>query len=352
MAILAPFRRIAAVALTVVNRKLQNVIENLRMTQGIAIGYSNGRTTFDELRVLPDGSIWIAGWSTEATPDIATVLRGGEPCALVSSYRTYRPDVAAALGGGDAFLGFEATYAAPAAPRGAALEIRVGETVVHDGRVEPSRGAPHYAPLLDSERVFGRDDIYGSGPPVAEAHVEVLALASTMSGKVLDFGCGAGFLVERMRARGVDAHGIEIDRPEIRTHLIGNVAPYVTLYDGALPLPYADDSFDGVISVEVLEHIPNFADIVPELARVVRERLIVTVPDASAIPQLFHANVVPWHLLESTHFNFFTARSLQTLLAAHFSNVRMHKIGQNRTNGIPWSTSLMAICTGPKGRSA
>lgn len=342
---LATIRRIAAVALTAVNRKLQNVIENLRMTHGIAIGYSNGRTTFDELRVLPDGSIWIAGWSTEPTPDAATVLRGGESCALVSSYRTYRPDVAAALGDGERFRGFEAVYAAPAKAADASLELRIGETSMHRSRVEASRGEPHYAALLDSQRVFVRDEIYGYGPPVAAALAEVLDLASTLRGDVLDFGCGAGFLVDYMRGKGIAAHGIEIDRPAVREHLMPGAAPYVRLYDGSLPLPFADESFDGVISTEVLEHIPNYAQIVPELARVTRDALILTVPDAEAIPRLFHANVVPWHLLESTHFNFFTEHSLRALLAPHFAQIRMLKIGLNRTNGIPWCTSLVAVCT-------
>lgn len=341
---LAALRRIAAVALTAVNRKLRNVIENLRMTQGIAIGYSNGHTTFDELRVLPDGSIWIAGWSTGETPDAATVLRGGERCALVSSYRTYRPDVAVALGGGDGFRGFEAVYAAPSAPTDASLELRVGDASVHKSRVGPNLGAPHYAMLLDSERILVRDEIYGSGPPVAAALAEVLDLASTLRGDVLDFGCGAGFLVDYMRSKSIAAQGIEIDRPAIRQHLIQRIAPHVRLYDGSLPLPFNDESFDGIISTEVLEHIPSYGDIVPELARITCDTLILTVPDAEAIPRLFHANVVPWHLLESTHFNFFTEHSLRALLEPHFGDVRMLKIGLNRTNGIPWCTSLVAVC--------
>src|SRR5262249_38223481 len=124
---LSALRRIAAGVLSLLNRRLQKALENLRMTHGIPLGYSNGRTTFDELRVLPDAAIWIGGWSSEAIPDPATVLRGGDVCRCVSSYRTYRPDVAAALGDADRFRGFEAIYAAPAAPAGADLEIRVGD---------------------------------------------------------------------------------------------------------------------------------------------------------------------------------------------------------------------------------
>ena len=316
------------------------------LTQATPLLYNDGRCALDELRVLPDGCVWISGWCIDpfnvGTPE---VILGDESLRLSNVYRTFRPDVARALDASNPYLGFEAIYASPVDSNDGHLRVHVNGAVVHEATVRLTPNQPHYAALLESKRVYTRAEIYGSGLPVATTTTEILALALSLSGKTLDFGCGAGYLVQRMREGGIDASGIEIDRPEIRTHMLAGSAPYIRLYDGSFPLPFADASFESAIAVEVIEHIPTYELAVAELARIVSRQLIVTVPDASSIPRLFHAHVVPWHLLESTHFNFFTLQSLEALLSRHFSTVRMRKIGRISTNGIPWYTSVVAVCT-------
>lgn len=120
--------------------------------------------------------------------------------------------------------------------------------------------------------------------------------------------------------------------------------PFVKITDGALPLPYVDDQFESIIATEVIEHVADPVAVVAELARINSKRAVITVPDASAIPDLFYANVVPWHLLESTHFNFFTINSLSSLLKPHYSRIDFAKIGSATVNGIPWHTNLVASC--------
>ncbi len=48
---------------------------------------------------------------------------------------------------------------------------------------------------------------------------------------------------------------------------------------------------------------------VAEIARVTRDRFLVTVPDMGVLPHLISAHVVPRHLLERTHRWGFTERS-------------------------------------------
>jgi hypothetical protein len=55
-------------------------------------------------------------------------------------------------------------------------------------------------------------------------------------------------------------------------------------------------------------------------------------------------NVVPWHLLESTHLNFFTETSLRSALAPHFSKVEIGRMGEIETNGSRYFISLLAVC--------
>ena len=55
-------------------------------------------------------------------------------------------------------------------------------------------------------------------------------------------------------------------------------------------IPVADESFDAVLCTEVLEHVPQPADVIRELARVLRPggRLLLTAPLASGLHQQPH----------------------------------------------------------------
>lgn len=70
---------------------------------------------------------------------------------------------------------------------------------------------------------------------------------------VLDAGCAFGILVERLRARGIEAWGIDISE-----YAIGKVAPEMQKYCrvGSIldPLP---QQYDLIVSIEVVEHMPD-----------------------------------------------------------------------------------------------
>ena len=86
------------------------------------------------------------------------------------------------------------------------------------------------------------------------------------------------------------------------------------------PLPYADESFDCVISFQVIEHIKNDVEFVQEIHRVLRPngRLILTTPNA---PMSLTRN--PWHVRE------YEAHELQNLLAVHFKEVELSGVTGN-----------------------
>ncbi len=85
--------------------------------------------------------------------------------------------------------------------------------------------------------------------------------------KVLDIGCGEGWLCESLHEMGVDAWGVDvssvaIERAEKR--LPGRFA-----VASVLSMPYEDDSFDCAISTDMLEHL-ELRDIMPALAKIRR----------------------------------------------------------------------------------
>lgn len=298
----------------------------------------------DLLEIDPTGIVRVSGWSTDS--DLrAELVVDGAPIQPLARYRTYRPDVERVFGVAHAFAGLELEYLLR--PTGGVverLELRVnGETALG---IAPNLriGVPAYENLLVTPAVQHRGDIYSSGPPVDAVAADVLALASSLPGPLLDFGCGRGALLKRLRARGIEAQGLEIDRPGISEFLDEDTRRFVQMYGGALPAPYQDGQFESVTCVEVLEHCEGPDAVAAELARLTRDRCLVTVPDISAVPLCFRHRVVPWHLLEATHVNFFTQASLEQLLRRHFSRVEMARIGEDAVNGMRFFTSVAALC--------
>jgi SAM-dependent methyltransferase len=198
--------------------------------------------------------------------------------------------------------------------------------------------------LFIEGRVLTRDDIYSHGSPSTAPSAEVLSLASALPGPILDFGCGAGSLVRDLRLNGLDAHGIELRTGEIASALSQDVTPHVTLYDGDLPLPFPDKLFASSTLIDVMEHLEDFDSVLQEIRRLTREQVLITVPDMSAVPLCAPHGVVPWHLLEGTHRQFFTQSSLSVTVRRHFSNFQIYRFHPLNVNGSRPYVSLAARC--------
>lgn len=98
--------------------------------------------------------------------------------------------------------------------------------------------------------------------------------------RILDFGCGAGALVYEFRDDGLNARGFDIHDylklrcPEDRQFfdILDNGLEHrdMTLDWNTFRLPYADATFDFVLSATALEHVLNLELVVRELARVTK----------------------------------------------------------------------------------
>ncbi len=93
--------------------------------------------------------------------------------------------------------------------------------------------------------------------------------------RILDVGCGGGLVSEQLAKAGAIVTGIDRSAPSIATarrHAVGSGLFNIEYLVGSVfDLPFADASFDAVVSSDFLEHVSDrLDDAVGEMSRVVR----------------------------------------------------------------------------------
>jgi len=96
--------------------------------------------------------------------------------------------------------------------------------------------------------------------------------------KILDYGCGSGFLVGKLQESGLDAYGVDISKEAISLGVSRGIKN-LSIASG-IELDFADNFFDAVLALDVVEHIEDDKAAIKELGRLVRPGgyLILTVP--------------------------------------------------------------------------
>ena len=140
--------------------------------------------------------------------------------------------------------------------------------------------------------------------------------AELVSGDVLEIGTGMGYGVEVV-APAADKY-VTIDKSCAYNVELPANAEFRQMT--VPPLDFADESFDYVISFQVIEHIKNDKEFVAEVSRVLRKggKFIVSTPNA---PMSLTRN--PWHVRE------YTAEELKKLLSKEFSQIDMMGVSGN-----------------------
>ena len=163
-------------------------------------------------------------------------------------------------------------------------------------------------------------------------------------GSVLDVGCGAGAYGPGLTAAGHRWLGLETNSYCWEV-LARRQLPFRKIEEPSV-LPCSTGEFDHAICIEVLEHVQEPDSFLIEIARVIRGRGLFSVPNIEVIPYFQPWAVVPWHLLESEHRNFFTRGSLAKLLQKYFSRVEVFSCGEHplpTREGIPVHVHLFAV---------
>jgi ubiquinone/menaquinone biosynthesis C-methylase UbiE len=116
--------------------------------------------------------------------------------------------------------------------------------------------------VANLDRVFGRVGRDRSGPPVR---------------RTLEVGCGEGVIAASMHRRWDEVVALDLPDAGLRADWRGVPGPRF-LHASAHQLPFGDGQFDVVVAAEVLEHLPDPARGLEEMARVGRRHLVLSVP--------------------------------------------------------------------------
>ncbi|MBV9837891.1 MAG: class I SAM-dependent methyltransferase [Solirubrobacterales bacterium] len=144
------------------------------------------------------------------------------------------------------------------------------------------------APAVDTRVPTGNTfDKYGSTNPLVrrlmagfqDSLEQLFERASPDS--VLDVGCGEGVLTLRwaQRLQSGRVVGIDLEDPKLEAEWATRTRANLEFRAaGSEELPFADDEFDLVAAIEVLEHVSEPQRTLAEMQRVARRHLLVSVP--------------------------------------------------------------------------
>jgi SAM-dependent methyltransferase len=156
--------------------------------------------------------------------------------------------------------------------------------------------------------------------------------------RVLDAGCGEGTVLWAALQMGFEPHGCDLAEPAVRLArgLIGAETVHVGSIDH---LPYEPGTFDAVVALEVLEHLPNPRTFLERAASLLKPAgtMLLTMPNRYRVFAVLKRAVGKPH--SSTdypphHLTRWSAGALRKLLHKSFDSVRVGSLPYHAANWV------------------
>ena len=190
----------------------------------------------------------------------------------------------------------------------------------HRHRLPERMTALGFISLSDSPEAA--EDRYAYNPSPYGTHQRVLATVPENS-RVLDVGCAAGFLAEKLAEKGCTVFGIELDEDcalAARKHCAHVLhADVETLSE----LPWPKRSFDAILTMDLLEHLREPASVLRMLTDYLKPSgtMVITLPNVANWRIRFRLLRGRWDyetlgILDRTHLRFFTLATARELIAS------------------------------------
>lgn len=141
--------------------------------------------------------------------------------------------------------------------------------------------AEYRDPAAELERLRAQTELMA-----ADEERALDALCFPVAGRALDVGCGPGFIASRIVQRRPELRVVGVDVDPNMVELARARIEAVTAEARRLPFP--DETFDAAYARLVLRHVPEPAEVVGAMARVVRRAGRVVVIDGDDDTMLLH----------------------------------------------------------------
>jgi len=173
---------------------------------------------------------------------------------------------------------------------------------------------PVYTTEIASDKIL-------SDNPIHQRLLKAYYIAKNhVNGDLMEIGCGEGRGVTLLKDEVKSFTGIDKIK-EVVDKLSGSF-PDATFFQAVIPpLPFPHQSFDSIISFQVIEHIVDDENYLAEIARVLKTggKALITTPN---IKLSLSRN--PWHIRE------YSALQLTKLCEKHFRKVELCGITGNK----------------------
>lgn len=192
---------------------------------------------------------------------------------------------------------------------------------------------------LSSEDYYEQGELWGGDLDEGEKKrlQETIEFIPAGVESILDLGCGDGRLTNQLYRHYPQVIGADISATALY-YVKGE-----KVHTSSADLPFKDDSFDLVISTELIEHLPlpDFQKTIQEIKRISRRWILIGVPwqeqlalgrsHCANCDTYFHANY---------HYRNFHERTLSQLFFPEFKTVKKREIGMQRRYYSPFWLSV------------
>ena len=173
------------------------------------------------------------------------------------------------------------------------------------------------------------------------AYAQATQLVENMS--VLDLGCNTGYGTGILSRSAKRVMGVDVSEKAIVSarNQYGHLGIEFQKIDGKT-LPFDDETFDVVVSFQVIEHVVDYQDFIEEIKRVITPGGVIMFTTPNAPLRLFQG-MKPWnpfHVREFNHKdlesllnNFFKKVSVFGLFAIEpLHSIEVHRVARAREN--------------------
>lgn len=160
---------------------------------------------------------------------------------------------------------------------------------------------------------------------VFEKASKVLIRRFPTGGKILDIGCGYGFFLKQMKAKGWEAYGMDVSETAVSYAEKHGIRITLGTFDN---VKYDDNYFDAVTLFYVLEHLPDPLSGIKEIKRILKPNglLLLRVPHTTPIVKILKIIGIKNNLYDPPfHLNDFSPRTVKAFLKkGGFSNIHTY----------------------------